>query len=206
VVNGLRSRLIRLDLLDGLAHRIHVFLQCGGPAGRKPEADEATSIGIPAAGNPWETHPIAEARIHTFEPSIRVNSANWSRPASFRTSSTDSLTAIRFAKMPSTCVAGAFGLVDSIWADVGKRICGEKRNASAFTLNSLTGGSEVTAVMRLASKKTGVPEVGVSYAKGDPAKAGAERSDARDKATAAKSLNMVWSSKSSSAGSRRKST
>jgi hypothetical protein len=63
----------------------------------------------------------------------------------------------------------------------------------------LTGGSEVTAVMRLASKKTGVPAVGVSCAKGDPAKAGAEKSDVKDKATTAKSLTMVLSSKSSSA-------
>ncbi|WP_139481329.1 hypothetical protein [Bradyrhizobium ivorense] len=102
-------------------------------------------------------------------------------------------------------MTGAFGAVDAIWADVGKNICGKTRNVSAFTLNSLIGGSEVTAVIRLALKNTGVPEVGVSCAKGDPAKAGAERSDARNKATLAKILNMVWSSKSSSAGIRRKS-
>src|SRR5258708_10042020 len=42
-----RRWLIRSDLLDGLAHGIHVFLQCGGPAGREPEADEATGAWDP---------------------------------------------------------------------------------------------------------------------------------------------------------------
>ncbi len=63
-----RHWLIRGDLLDGLAHGIHVFLQCGGPTRREPEADEAAGFGDPCgrefAGDPADrggAHPHLRA-------------------------------------------------------------------------------------------------------------------------------------------------
>jgi hypothetical protein len=113
-------RLIRRDLFDRLADRVDIFLQRGGPTGRKSEADKAAGIRNPSdrkfVGDPPDRggpHPYFRAGQQCeLGELIAAGELEHVVHGFFHRH--------QIAKTPSTWVTGAFGPVDEISAGSGK--------------------------------------------------------------------------------------